>query len=167
MAASNFLGTRTEHEELKHWQDFERRQIEKDPFGEEEEVRQILLLKGFNGEILEEAVQIFTKDKDRWVDIMVAEEYGLSQNIRSPVGASASTFTAFFLCGAISLIPFVFGMPSPFPLSCGLTSITFFAVGSFKSKWTLRSWWRSGLESFAIGSLAAFLAYWVGGVLSH
>src|SRR5262245_1235733 len=58
MAASNFLGTKTEHQEKKRIEEFERRQIAIDPVGEKEEIRQILQLKGFEGSLLDKAVEI-------------------------------------------------------------------------------------------------------------
>ena len=43
-----------------------------------------------------------------------------------------------------------------------MTGITFFAVGALKSRWSLAPWWRSGLETLAIGGVAASIAYYVG-----
>ena len=47
-------------------------------------------------------------------------------------------------------------------ISALVTGLTFFAIGSAKSRWSLASWWRSGLETFLIGMAAAGLAYGVG-----
>jgi VIT1/CCC1 family predicted Fe2+/Mn2+ transporter len=46
--------------------------------------------------------------------------------------------------------------------SIGMTALTFFAIGSAKSRWSLVSWWRSGAETTAIGLLAAAIAFAVG-----
>src|SRR4030095_15190202 len=52
MAASNFLGTRAEHEDLKRLEAIEYRHVDQAPEGEREEMRQIFRSKGFVGEEL-------------------------------------------------------------------------------------------------------------------
>jgi VIT1/CCC1 family predicted Fe2+/Mn2+ transporter len=43
-----------------------------------------------------------------------------------------------------------------------MTGIVFFGIGAAKSIWSLAPWWRSGLETLAIGGVAAGVAYAVG-----
>jgi VIT1/CCC1 family predicted Fe2+/Mn2+ transporter len=45
--------------------------------------------------------------------------------------------------------------------------MVFFGIGSVRSYWTNQSWVRSGFETFSIGTLAAFLAYFVGVLLKN
>lgn len=162
MAASNFVGTRTEHEERAHLEAYERQQVRRIPEGEREEVRQILLAKGFTGTALEHAVSAYTESEDRWVEFMLQEEYGLPASLRSPWLSAIATLSAFMICGAVSLLPYVVSMPDPFLWAAILTGVTFFAIGSAKSRWSQRAWWSLGLETFAIGGLAAGMAYMVG-----
>jgi vacuolar iron transporter family protein len=165
MAASNFLGTRAELEDYVRLKEIEYRHIRVHPEGEREEVRQIYRDKGFEGEELEKAVELITSDKDRWVQTMLTEEYGLPTEIRSAWRAALSTFTAFVVCGIVPLVPYLFGMKNSFYVSSALTGVTFFIIGSVKSRWSTASWLRSGLETFFVGALAAILAYAVGVLL--
>jgi VIT1/CCC1 family predicted Fe2+/Mn2+ transporter len=165
MAASNFLGTRAEQDDYKRLEKIEYRHIEQFPEGEREEIRQIYREKGFEGEELEKAVELITADKDRWVQTMLTEEYGLPGEIRSPWNAALSTFAAFLICGLIPLLPYLFTAKNSFTISSVFTGITFFLIGSVKSRWSTSSWIRSGLETFIVGSLAAVLAYAVGVLL--
>lgn len=165
MAASNFLGTRAEIDDYKRIEKIEYRHIELAPEGEREEVRQIYREKGFEGEELEKAVELITADKDRWVKTMLADEYGLPSEIRSPWLAAVSTFSAFVICGLVPLLPYLFGAGSSFVVACIMTGFTFFLIGSFKSRWSTHSWLRSGLETLFVGALAAGLAYAVGVLL--
>jgi vacuolar iron transporter family protein len=162
MAASNYSGTKTEHEEKAHLRAIEERHIDAVPEGEREEIRQIFRGKGFQGRDLERAVDVITADRDRWVNTMLAEEYGLPKAVRSPLKAAASTFASFVLCGAVPLLPFLVGAPATFQLSVVMTALVFFLIGSTKSRWSPVSWWRSGTETLAIGLGAAALAFVVG-----
>jgi VIT1/CCC1 family predicted Fe2+/Mn2+ transporter len=162
MAASNYLGTRTEHEEWQHLEGIEQRHIDTVPDGEREEVRQIFLQKGLEGEALDHVVGAITADRERWVRTMLSEEYGLPQKVRNPWLAAMSTFSAFVLCGLPSLLPFFFGMAHSFWLAAALTGGVFFTIGSVKSIWSPAPWWRSGLSTLTIGLLAAGLAYGAG-----
>jgi VIT1/CCC1 family predicted Fe2+/Mn2+ transporter len=162
MAASNYSGTKTEHEEQAHLRAIEERHIDAVPDGEREEIRQIFRGKGFQGRDLERAVDVITADRDRWIDTMLAEEYGLPKAVRSPLKAATSTFVSFVLCGAVPLVPFLVGAPATFQISIVMTALVFFLIGSTKSHWSPVSWWRSGSETLAIGLGAATLAFLIG-----
>jgi len=162
MAAANFLGTKTEHDEYHFYKTFEQRQIDEAPAGEREEIRQIFINKGFDGEDLERIVERVVSDKKLWIKTMLQEEYGLAASVRSPWVAALSTFSAFLLCGLIPLVPFLFHVRSAFELSIASTGLVFFLIGSVKSLWSLQSWWKSGFLTLLIGGVAAILAFTVG-----
>jgi VIT1/CCC1 family predicted Fe2+/Mn2+ transporter len=159
MAASNYLGTKHERDEFERLRKVEDRHIRLDPAGEREEVRQIYEAKGFRGPDLERIVEVISADRERWVRTMLSEEYGLPSEIRSPLRAAVATFAAFFFCGMLPLLPFVFGLSRPLFVSTIATIATFFAIGSAKSPWSVKAWWISGIETIGVGSAAAALAY--------
>jgi VIT1/CCC1 family predicted Fe2+/Mn2+ transporter len=162
MAASNFLGTKSEHDDVGRLEAIERRHIELAPEGEREEVRQIFAAKGFTGPDLERLVELITSDPDRWIRTMLTEEYGLPLEPRSPWRAASATFSAFAICGIVPLLPFLFGFTNAFSISIVFTAVVFFIIGSIKSIWSTASWWRSGLSTLLVGGIAAALAYVVG-----
>ncbi|MGE3466606.1 MAG: VIT1/CCC1 transporter family protein [Pyrinomonadaceae bacterium] len=162
MAASNYLATRAEHDDYRRLETIEYRHIDVTPEGERQEVRQIYREKGFDGEDLEKAVDLITSDKDRWVKTMLAEEHGLPAEIRSPWRAGGATLVAFVLCGLVPLVPFLFGIGPSFLISCIATGVTFFLIGSARSRWSTSGWLRTGFESLSVGALAAGLAYGIG-----
>ncbi len=167
MAASNFLGTKAEHEDLQRLAEIENRHIEQDPEGEREEVRQIFELKGFSGEDLQRVVQLITANRKRWIQTMLTEEYGLPQKVRSPWIAAFSTFSAFLVCGLVPLLPYLWAVPQAFQTSMILTGIVFLVIGSAKSRWSTVSWWRSGLTTLLVGAIAATLAYATGVIIKN
>ena len=165
MAAGNYSGTKAEVDDLKRLRRIEEKHIHHAPEGEREEIRQILMGKGLSGDALEDAVAAITADEELWINTMLVEEYGVTLNSRSPTQSAISTFVAFFLCGAVPLLPFLVQLDNAFVLATGLTAIVFFAIGSAKSRWSLAAWWWSGMETLVIGLVAAGVAYSIGYLL--
>lgn len=162
MAAGNYSGTKAEQDNIRRIRAIEERHIARYPQGERNEVREILARKGLSGQVLTDATQEITADKDNWISLMLEGEYGLSGVDPHPMRAALATFGAFLIAGLIPLIPFVLGLPDAFRLSAVMTLGVFFAIGALKSRWSLATWWRSGLETLAIGGVAAAIAYGVG-----
>ena len=162
MAAGNYLATRSEHEEFHHAEAVERRHIEAVPDGEREEVREILRGLGILGDLLDRVAAVITADRDRWVRMMLREEYGLPAAVRSPWRAAGSTFSAFLLCGLVPLVPFVARLKSAFWVASTATSLMFIMIGALKSRWPIRPGWYSFLGTVAIGSGTAAVAFAIG-----
>jgi VIT1/CCC1 family predicted Fe2+/Mn2+ transporter len=84
--------------------------------------------------------------------------------------AAATTLVAFIAVGALPLLVFVYDLAAPdvghpFVWSAVMTGVAFVVVGGMKSRFVDQSWWRSALETLAIGGLAAALAYAAGALL--
>ena len=171
MAASNFLGTRTNHQLLQRARAMERRHIQLDPEGEREEIRQIYAQKGFVGEQLENIVQTLTADEEQWVNTMLKDELGFRLSTPSAIRAAAMTFIAFLAVGVIPLLSFIIQLVVPMSLDAAYaysslsTAVAFFSVGAAKSLFVDQRWYTSGLETLAIGGTAASLAYLVGALI--
>jgi len=162
MAASNYLGTRAEHDDWRRLENIENRHIDLNPDGEREEVTQIFERKGFVGQELRRMVDLVTADRRRWVQTMLTEEYGLPHAVRSPYLAALSTLTAFLICGLVPLMPYLFRFQNSLEFSVAMTGMVFVTIGSVKSMWSTTSWWRSGLTTLMVGVIAAALAYAAG-----
>lgn len=162
MAAGNYSGTKADLDDRNRLREVEARHIRDHPEGEREELRQILELKGLKGQVLEDAVDAISAETQRWIEIMLTDEYGLAPVDPTPMRAALATFGAFLAAGVVPLIPFVFGLTQAFLWATLATGVVFFAIGAAKSRWSLAPWWRSGLETLLIGALAAGIAYFVG-----
>ena len=162
MAAANYSGTKAELDDRKRIVRIEEDHIENHRDGELEELRQILAQRGLSGEVLGAAVEAISAQKDKWLNLMLTDEYGLTKDEPHPMRAALATFGAFLVAGSIPLLPFVFGTPDAFRTSVILTLVTFFIIGTAKSRWSLSPWWRSGAETLFIGAVAAAIAYGVG-----
>ncbi|TWT36157.1 VIT family protein [Posidoniimonas corsicana] len=170
MAVGNYLKTKSDHDILDRYRRLELRHIHREPEGEREEVRQIFAAKGFQGEILEEVVDVITADKQQWVDTMLREEFGLPTAPPEPRRAAAITFFAFVLAGLAPIVPLAFsrvlGPDATFFLSIVVTMLVFAAIGAVRGRVTQMSQLRGALETMFTGGSAAGLAYAVGRLLS-
>lgn len=173
MAVSNFLGSRAERQQRELAYREEQRQIRLVPEGEREEIRQIYAAKGLEGDELERVVEVITSDEDVWVETMMREELGYGANAGSEYRAALATLVAFLTIGFLPLMVYVYDLAAPgdvaepFAWSAVMTGVAFFAVGAMKSRFVGQSWLRSGLETLAVGGLAAALAYAAGAFLQH
>jgi len=168
MAVSNFLSIRAEREFITRARSREEWEVENVPEEETREIREIFIEKGFKGDTLGKAVEATTSNKKQWVDTMIAERLGLSDNGTDPRKHAFITLSAFVVVGFIPLVAYVLSYfieyfrDHTFAISVILTSITFFAVGAAKTFFTRKNWFIEGLETLVVGGFAAFVAYYVG-----
>ena len=165
MAVGNYMSTKSERQVVEHVRKIEERHIDEIPEGEREEIRQIFADKGFDGELLEQIVEVITQDRRRWVDTMVTEEFGLRLESPSPMRAALSTFSAFALAGFVPLLPFCLSLSTSgqmFAVSAAATAVTFFLIGLAKGHVVQHNKLLSGLEILLVGSAAAAVAYGIG-----
>lgn len=84
---------------------------------------------------------------------------------KTPGRTALVTFLAFVVAGGLPLVPYVFVIEPLFPVSVAFTGLTFFVVGASRSFVTARNWAVNGGEMFAVGMLAAAVAFVVGTLL--
>lgn len=171
MAVGSFLSTRAEEQERRLARIIEEHHVATYPDGEREEIRQIFAAKGFEGEDLERVVEVITADENRWIETMLREEHGLAAVGRSAWRAAFATLVAFVVAGSLPLGVFAVELAAPgtvaepFYWSAWMTAGAFFAVGAAKGHVVREPWYRSGLETLAIGAGAALIAFVAGHVL--
>jgi VIT1/CCC1 family predicted Fe2+/Mn2+ transporter len=171
MSVGSYLSNKSEkqnfekHERIEYWE------VDHLPEKEKEEIRDIYRDKGFEGELLEQVVDVITSDKDRWVDVMMKEELNLIKEEKSPLAMGAMTFISFLIVGLVPLLAYLFDYNSEdssrnlFGISILLTSLAFIGIGWLKSYVTQTSRLRSITETLILGAAAATLSYFVGSFL--
>lgn len=170
MAAGRFIGAQADLERRESAERRERRHIELVPGGEREEVRQILVAKGFAGDDLERAVEVITSEEDRWVQFMLTEELGFAPEPDRPFAAAVATFVGFVGFGVLPIASFVLdvaGLPvsAPTAWSLGLTVLSFLVVGVLRAKVVGLSPVGTALKTLGIGGTAAVVAFAIGYLL--
>ncbi|WP_353471501.1 VIT1/CCC1 transporter family protein [Salipiger sp. H15] len=162
MAAGNYAGTKAELDDLRRLQRLERGRLSTDPEAARRDLRAQLARQGLSGEVLEAAAAQIAADPAHWSRQLLAGKHGLSDVDPQPLRAALATFAAFLAAGLVPLLPFVLSLEKALEVATALTLASFFAIGAYKSRWSLTPWWRSGLETMAIGGIAAGLAFVVG-----
>lgn len=166
MAASNYLGTKSEIDQYNHYKAIEKKHIDTVPEGEKNEIRHIFKKKGVKQADLDAIVQAITENKSLWIKTMLQEEYGFPEAIRSPFKSSLYTFLSFLLFGLIPLLPYILSFSNPFRSACFFTGATFFIIGCIKGLRSAKAWYYSGIETLMIGAATATLAYYIGAFLN-
>jgi VIT1/CCC1 family predicted Fe2+/Mn2+ transporter len=164
MGLAAFASARAQFEFYQSEVQREKEEIARWPDREREEIRGIYRGKGFSGPLLDQIVAHITADPARWRNVMMREELGFGANVAEPPLRSALTVGASYLLGAaVPVIPYLFVRPSlGIVISAIATVVVLFAVGAAKTLITSRSWWRSALESMAIGIAAGAVTFGAG-----
>lgn len=170
MATSNYLATRSSTDLYFRERAVEESEVETIPETEIKEMREILAGKGYEGEELRRLIELISKNKTFWIDVMMNEELGFaSPDRRSAFVHGVSTFFSFATAGTLPLLPYFFlsgDSSTIFFWSSVATGLALFFVGSLRAYVTGRSRLLSGLEMFFFGGMAALIAYGIGHVVS-
>jgi VIT1/CCC1 family predicted Fe2+/Mn2+ transporter len=167
MGLAAFASARAGLEFYRSEEQRERDEIRLWPEHERDEIRNIYRDKGFSGPLLDQIVSHITADPSRWRSVMMREELGFGADVmESPWRSGLTVGVAYLLGASVPLLPYLFVVqPLGVLISALATVIALFVVGAGKTILTTRSWWRSGLESMAIGLVAAAVTYSVGRLL--
>lgn len=172
MSIGAYLSTKTEkanynkHKKIEYWE------VDNLPNVERDEIREIYQLKGFEGPLLEQVVEVITADRDRWVDVMMKEELEMMEEQKSPLLMGAVTYLSFLLIGLIPLLVYVWDYIQPlqadlFLLASVFTSAGFIIVGILKAYVTQANILRGVSETLLLGAVAAGVSYYVGSILEQ
>ncbi len=166
MGAVNYTSTIAERDHYKKEKETELWEIENHPDEERREIHDIYLKKGFAGDDLDKVVEIITKDKEVWANIMMADELHFQEvNTDKLIRSSVLVGVATVLGSLVPVVPyFIFQPVTALPISLILSGIVLFGVGIYKAKTYVGSWWKSGLQMFVIGMGAAVIGFIIGTV---
>lgn len=171
MGVGDALSSKAETEVARREREREKWELDNYKEGEIAEMIEIYQARGMTKEDAEIVMRVCAKYETMFVDMMLVDELGLEppDDDASPWKDGLVTFSSFCFFGFFPLAAYcIVGLSSDldsrglFGISCGLTGVMLFVLGAIKSSLTTRSWWVSGLEVFAVGSLVAFIAFIIG-----
>ena len=142
----------------------EKDEIKNLPAVETEEIRQIYLAKGFEGQLLEDIVKQITSNNEQWLNIMMKEELELTEVKNKDIYFGSFVVGSSALVGSfIPLVPF-FLLPIQTAIICSLaiSAVVLMLVGIYKAKVTVGNPFKTGLQMVLIGMGAALAGYFIG-----
>ncbi len=168
MAAVAYTSKVAEADYYQSEMEREQHEIEHEPEGEREEVRQLYTKYGFQGETLDKIVDVITSNKNTWTQVMMEQELKLEPvNRRDALPAAFVVGLSALVGSFIPLTPYFFlSIKAATTIALILSACTLFAVGFYKAQKTLgRHLIRAGFEMAIIGMVSAFVGYLIGFLL--
>lgn len=171
MGFGDFLSSKAELDFAKLEYKREEWEVDNNPKGEIDEMVEIFEGKGMTKEDATTVMNVFSKHKKMWLDLMMVEELGLMppDPDDSPAKAGCVTMLSFFAFGSIPLwfyVGFHAGGYTDknvmFAVACASTGISIFLLGFFKAFFTHQNKLLSGLGMLMNGTFAAASAYLIG-----
>jgi VIT1/CCC1 family predicted Fe2+/Mn2+ transporter len=164
MGSSAYLAAKSEREVHEAEIARERREIETDPAHEREELELMYQLKGFSEDEARMLADRLTASPEQFLQTMVREELGLSEERLPNPWTSALVATVSTAVGAfLPIVPFFYTTGvSALLQSLVISIVAHFAVGASKTFITGRSWLAQGWEMTFVGMLGGALAYGFG-----
>lgn len=167
MAAGEYTSVASQSELAQAEFDIERRELERHPESEADELTAIWVRRGVEESLAREVSRQLGRNPAAALEVHAREELGVAPgDVPSPWVAAGSSFASFTVGALIPVLPYLFGAQS-FVWSAVLSVIALFAAGAMVSTVTARTWWYSGSRQLLLGLLAAGVTFLVGSLVGH
>jgi len=170
MGIGEYISTKAQAEYYEAERARERRHIEQYPEIEARELREYMAGRGFEGDLLDRVVETLTVDKERFLEAMMREEFGMGEEIqRSPIRSMLFVMAAFVAGAALAVAPFL--VVAPQAAVAGLAVAAVLSIGGLATAGVARavvsgiSVPRSAFEMTLLGAAAALVTYGIGSVV--
>jgi VIT1/CCC1 family predicted Fe2+/Mn2+ transporter/rubrerythrin len=164
MGSGAYLATKADREIQEAEIGRERRELERDPDEEREELALFYQLKGVPEAEALQLTQRLMVEPENALRTLVSEELGLSaEGFPNPWTAAASATLSTAAGAFIPIIPFFFARGYAAVIaSFAISTIAHFLIGAAKTIVTGLSPWKSGFEMTAVGLGEALITYGLG-----
>jgi VIT1/CCC1 family predicted Fe2+/Mn2+ transporter len=162
MALGEYTSVRTQTEQVAAEVAKERRELERNPEVETEELAHMWMARGLPAELAHEVARVVHTNPEEALRVHAREELGVDPTEQpSPWTAAISSFICFSIGALIPLLPYLVGARELWPaLVAG--GLGLFVSGALVARFTNRAWWLSGLRQLILGAAAAGATYLIG-----
>ncbi|MEV0344256.1 VIT1/CCC1 transporter family protein [Nonomuraea sp. NPDC050680] len=143
----------------------ERRELERHPEAEQEELAQVFISRGVTPELAAEVARQISENPAQALEVHAQSELGVDpHDLPSPKVAAGSSFLSFGVGALLPLAPYLVGVTSLW-VSAVISCLALFGAGALVSTVTARSWLYSGLRQLIVGVVAAGLTFGLGNLI--
>jgi VIT1/CCC1 family predicted Fe2+/Mn2+ transporter len=162
MGLGEYTSVSTQNDQIAHEVAKERRELERHPVAEAEELADRWVERGLPRHLALEVARTLAENPDEALRVHAQEELGVDPDeVASPWVAAFSSFICFSIGAVIPLLPYFFGMQHLWTaLACG--GVGLFVAGALTAKLTSQTWWWAGIRQLVLGGLAAGATYGIG-----
>lgn len=167
MASGEYISVRAQKELLEYEIDVERRSIADSPVQEQEELRQLFVARGIDGELAERLSTDLMRDPEMALRTHAREELGVDPSTTgSPWGAAISSLFSFAIGALIPLLPWIVtSSGNPIVWSVVLAVIAAAAVGGVIGWFTRNGIFKWAIRQVLIGAFAAAVTFGIGRIV--
>ena len=165
MAAGEYLSVRSQTEMTAAEIAVERRELQRNPRGEQQELAMLFRARGLDAGLASEVARQLSSDPEVAWRIHVREELGVDpDDLPSPWVAAGSSFAAFSVGAMIPVLPFLMGLTSMF-LTLLVSGAGLFLAGALVARLTVRPAWYGGARQLVLGAAAAAATFGIGSLV--
>ena len=162
MGLGEYTSVQTQNEQVESEVAKERRELERNPAAEAEELAEVWIARGLPPELAHEVANALSKNLEQALRVHAQEELGVNPEERpSPWIAAFSSFVCFSIGALVPLVPYLFGATALW-LSLAVGGVGLFVAGALTSRFTNRTWYGSGVRQLVLGLAAAGATYVIG-----
>jgi VIT1/CCC1 family predicted Fe2+/Mn2+ transporter len=162
MGLGEYTSVRAQNEQIAAEVDKERRELERHPEAEADELAEIWIARGLPADLARQVARTLAENPAEAVRVHAQEELGIDPDESpSPWVAASSSFVCFAGGALVPLLPYLFGSTSLW-LALAAGAMGLFVAGALIARFTGRRWWLSGLRQLLLGVAAAAATYGIG-----
>jgi vacuolar iron transporter family protein len=162
MALGEYTSVRTQAEQVAAEVAKERRELERNPEVETDELAHMWIARGLPSDLAHEVAKVVHTNPDEALRIHAQEELGVDPTEQpSPWTAAISSFCFFSVGALVPVLPYLVGFRELW-IALVAGGFGLFLAGALVARFTNRRWWMSGLRQLLLGAAAAGATYLIG-----
>jgi vacuolar iron transporter family protein len=162
MGLGEYTSVSTQNDQVRHELAKERRELERNPEGEAEELAGMWIGRGLPPDLARQVATALGRNPDEALRFHAQEELGVNPEEQpSPWLAAISSFLCFATGALVPLLPYLFGSHALW-LALVVGAVGLFVAGALTARFTSRSWYGSGARQLVLGMAAAGATFLIG-----